>query len=87
MSWKKDSASVELAGLTPAKAAKGALLCEEFQNMPDPLNVKREHLFLLVCTVYNVNTVRASIFMLCMLCIMTKSIVVACRSRPIQKLV
>ena len=25
-----------LAGLTPREAAKGALLCEAFQKMPDP---------------------------------------------------
>ena len=67
MSWKKDSAAVGLAGLTPAKAAKGALLCEEFQNMPDPLDVKKEDLFLLVCIVYNVDMVKTRVFMLCML--------------------
>ena len=61
MSWKKDSASVGLAGLTSAKAAKGALLCEEFQNMPDPLDIKKEDLFLLVCIVYNVDTVETRI--------------------------
>ena len=38
MLWKKDSAAVGLAGLKPVEAAKGALLCEEFQNMPDPLD-------------------------------------------------
>ena len=37
MSWCKDSASVSLGGLTVREAAKGALLCEEFQKMPDPL--------------------------------------------------
>ena len=87
MLWKKDSAAVGLAGLTPEEAAKGALLCEEFQNMPDPLDVKKEDLFLLACTVYNVDMVKASVFILCMLCTMTISIVVACRSRPTQKLV
>ena len=59
MSWKKDSACVGLAGLMPAEAAKEALLCEEFQNMPDPLDVKKEDLFLLVCTV---------LFNLCCVC-------------------
>ena len=62
MSRKKDSAAVGLAGLTPAEAAKGALLCEEFQNMPDPLDVKKEDLFLLVCIVYNVDTVKTRVF-------------------------
>ena len=37
MSWYKDSASVGLGGLTVREAAKGALLCEEFQKMPYPL--------------------------------------------------
>ena len=78
MSWKKDSAAVGLAGLTPVEAAKGALLCEEFQNMPDPLDVKKEDLFLLVCIVYNVDTVETRVY--AVQCIMTKSIVVACRS-------
>ena len=36
MSWKKASAAVGLAGLTPREAAKGALMVEEFQKMPDP---------------------------------------------------
>ena len=62
MSWKKDSAAVGLAGLTPAEAVKGALLCEEFQNMPDPLDVKKEDLFLLVCIVYNVDTVKTRVY-------------------------
>ena len=62
MSWKKDSAVVGLAGLTPAEAAKGALLCEEFQNMPDPLDVKKEDLFLLVCIVYNVNMAETRVY-------------------------
>ena len=61
MSWKKDSAAVGLAGLTPVEAAKGALLCEEFQNMPDPLVVK-EDLFLLVCIVYNVDMVETRVY-------------------------
>ena len=62
MLWKKDSAAVGLAGLTPVEAAKGALLCEEFQNMPDPLDVKKEDLFLLVCIVYNVDTVKTRVY-------------------------
>ena len=37
MSWCKDSTAVSLSGLTVHEAAKGALLCEEFQKMPDPL--------------------------------------------------
>ena len=32
----KTSAAVGLAGLTPQEAAKGALLCKDFQKMPDP---------------------------------------------------
>ena len=36
MSWEKALAVVALAGLTPWEAAKGALLCEDFQKMPDP---------------------------------------------------
>ena len=36
MSWEKASAVVGLAGLTSWVAAKGALLCEDFQKMPDP---------------------------------------------------
>ena len=62
MSWKKDSAAVSLAGLPTVEAAKGALLCEEFQNMPDPLDVKKEDLFLLVCIVYNVNMVETRVY-------------------------
>ena len=62
MLWKKDSAAVGLAGLTLVEAAKGALLCQEFQNMPDPLDVKKEDLFLLVCIVYNVNTVETRVY-------------------------
>ena len=61
MSRKNDSAVVGLAGLTPAEAAKGALLCEEFQKMPDPLDVKKEDLFLLVSIVYNVDTVETRV--------------------------
>ena len=37
MSWCKDSTSVSLSGLTVREAAKGVLLSEEFQKMPDPL--------------------------------------------------
>ena len=61
MSWKKASPAVGLAGLTPAEAAKGALLCEEFQKMPNPLDVKKEDLFLLVSIVYNVDTVETRV--------------------------
>ena len=62
MSWKKDSAAVGLAGLTPSEAVKGAPLCAEFQNMPDPLDVTKEDLFLLVCIVYNVDTVETRVY-------------------------
>ena len=62
MLWKKDSTAVGLAGLTPVEAAKGAPLCEEFQNMPDPLDVKKEDLFLLVCIVYNVDMVETRVY-------------------------
>ena len=37
-SWKKASAAVGFSGLTPRKAARGALTCPEFQNMLDPLD-------------------------------------------------
>ena len=37
-SWKKASAAVGLAGLTPREAAKGALMCKDFQNLPDPFS-------------------------------------------------
>ena len=36
--WKKVSAAVGLAGLTPREAARGVLTQPEFQLMPDPLN-------------------------------------------------
>ena len=62
MSWKKDSAAVGLAGLTPSEAAKGALLCAEFQNMPDPLDVMKKDVFLLVCIVYNVDMVKTRVY-------------------------
>ena len=52
MSWKKASAAVGLGGLSPVEAAKGAFLCKESQDMPDPLAVKKQDLFLLVCTMY-----------------------------------
>ena len=39
MSWKKASAAVGLAGLTPREAARGALTRPEFQRMPDPLDL------------------------------------------------
>ena len=78
MLWKKDSAAVGLAGLTPAEAAKGALLCEEFQNMPDPLDVKKEDLFLLICIVLFTKLIWSKQgYLCCVCCIMTKSIVVA----------
>ena len=38
MSWKKASAVVGLAGLTPREAAREVLTWPEFQRMPDPLN-------------------------------------------------
>ena len=38
MSWKKALAVVGLSCLTPREAARGALTCPEFQNMPDPLD-------------------------------------------------
>ena len=36
--WKKLSAAVGLAGLTPREAVSGALTWPEFQLMPDPLD-------------------------------------------------
>ena len=38
LSWKKASAAVGLAGLTPREVARGALTWPEFQLMPDPLD-------------------------------------------------
>ena len=38
LSWKKASAAVGLAGLTPREAARGALTRPKFQLMPDPLD-------------------------------------------------
>ena len=38
MSWKKESAKLGMAGLIPRETAKGALMCEVFQKMPDPLD-------------------------------------------------
>ena len=37
MSWSKHNAAVGLGELAVREAAKGALLCEDFQLMPDPL--------------------------------------------------
>ena len=37
MWWVKESTEVGFTGLTPQKAAKGALLHPDFQNMPDSL--------------------------------------------------
>ena len=36
LSWKKASAVVGFAGLMPHEAAKVALMCKDFQNLPDP---------------------------------------------------
>ena len=38
MAWVKESADVGLGGLTPEEAARGALFCKLFQDMPDPLD-------------------------------------------------
>ena len=65
MSWKKDSASVGLAGLTPHEAAKGALLCEEFQNIPDPLDIKKEDLFLL----FTMSIQSKQVYLCCVCCV------------------
>ena len=60
MSWKEESATAGLAGLTPREAARGAMYRPEFQKMPDPLSkvlpdplagVKKEDMFMLVSTV------------------------------------
>ena len=67
MAWQKESAAVGLAGLSPREAALGALCCEQFQLMPDPLaGVKKDDMFLLVSalfsysTMYNVDIVETS---------------------------
>ena len=39
LSWRKASAAVRLAGLTPREAARGALTQLEFQLMLDPLDL------------------------------------------------
>ena len=39
LSWKKASAAVGLAGLTPREVVRGVLTQLEFQLMPDPLNL------------------------------------------------
>ena len=67
MAWQKQSAAVGLAGLTPREAALGALCCEQFQLMPNPLaGVKKEDMFMVVSalfsysTMYNVDIVETS---------------------------
>ena len=39
MSWKKVSAAVGMAGLTPREVARGVLTQLEFQRLPDPLDL------------------------------------------------
>ena len=57
MAWQKQSAAVGLAGLTPHEAALGALCCEQFQLMPDPLaGVKKEDMFLVVSALFSYST-------------------------------
>ena len=65
MSWQKQAAVVGLAGLSPCEEALGALCCEQFQLMPDPLaGVKKEDMFMVVSalfsysTMYNVDIVK-----------------------------
>ena len=54
MAWQKQSAVVGLAGLTPREAALGALCCEQFQLMPDPLaGVKKEDMFMVVSALFS----------------------------------
>ena len=67
MAWQKQSAAAGLAGLIPHEAALGALCCEQFQLMPDPLaGVEKEDMFMMVSalfscsTMYDVNTVEIS---------------------------
>ena len=66
MAWQKQSAAVGLAGLTPCEAALGALCCEQFQLMPDPLAGVKKDMFMVVSalfsysTMYNVDTVETS---------------------------
>ena len=43
------SASVGLGGLTVREVAKGALLCEDFQPMLDPLFKVTSHYITVVC--------------------------------------
>ena len=54
MSWQKQAAAVGLAGLSPREAALGALCCEQFQLMPDPLaGVKKEDMFMVVNALFS----------------------------------
>ena len=53
MAWQKESAAVGLGGLSPHEAALGALCCEQFQMMPDPLaGVIKEDMFMLVSALF-----------------------------------
>ena len=57
MSWQKQAAVVGLAGLSPREAALGALYCEQFQLMPDPLaGVKKEDMFMVVSALFSYST-------------------------------
>ena len=57
MAWQKQSAAVGLAGLTPREPALGALCCEQFQLMPDPLaRVKKEDMFMVVSALFSYST-------------------------------
>ena len=57
MSWQKQAAAVGLAGLSPCEAALGALCCEQFQLMPDPLTgVKKEDMFMVVSALFSYST-------------------------------
>ena len=57
MSWQKQAAVEGLAGLSPREAALGALCCEQFQLMPDPLaGVKKEDMFMVVSALFSYST-------------------------------
>ena len=90
MAWQKQSAAVGLAGLSPREAALGALCCEQFQLMPDPLaRVKKEDMFMVVSalfsysTMYNVDIVETRKEFNTTVCTLIK----ACRFGCQQKLV
>ena len=57
MSWQKQAAAVGSAGLFPCEEALGALCCEQFQLMPNPLaGVKKEDMFMVGSALFSYST-------------------------------